>query len=208
MAADEDIGELLLESVVVPVELPQELEDGDLKERVLHASDLVLALQLEGDLPVRPLYFREQLDDLRDVGLVDTDGVLEEGSTAEQYSVALLLEAGGYLGQELRDVDGHSLDDFDCCEDGFLADVGRVAADALGEETSTLSTSWCRSRANSAVQISERTQRARLTILLLLPLRSMRILLVAIMSSSDFSWKSWVSPGWSLLYRGSRCAFR
>jgi hypothetical protein len=32
--------------------------------------------------------------------------------------------------------------------------------------------------------------------------------LVAIMSSSDFSWKSWVSPGWSLLYRGSRCAFR
>ena len=208
MAADEDIGELLLESVVVPVELPQELEDGDLKERVLHASDLVLALELEGDLPVRPLYFREQLDDLRDVGLVDTDGVLEEGSAAEQYSVALLLEAGGYLGQELRDVDGHSLDDFDCCEDGFLADVGRVAADALGGETSTLSTSWCRSRANSAVQISERTQRARLTILLLLPLRSMRILLVAIMSSSDFSWKSWVSPGWSLLYRGSRCAFR
>ena len=208
MAADEDIGELLLESVVVPVELPQELEDGDLKERVLHASNLILALELEGDLPVRPLYFREQLDDLRDVGLVDTDGVLQEGCTAQQYSVTLLLEAGGYLGQKLRNIDGHSLDDFDCSEDGFLADVGRVAADALGGETSTLSTSWCRSRANSAVQISERTQRARLTILLLLPLRSMRILLVAIMSSSDFSWKSWVSPGWSLLYRGSLCAFR
>lgn len=83
MAADEDIGELLLESVVVPVELPQELEDGDLKERVLHASYLVLALELEGDLPVRPLYFREQLDDLRDVGLVNTDGVLQEGSAAK-----------------------------------------------------------------------------------------------------------------------------
>jgi hypothetical protein len=75
-------------------------------------------------LPVCPLYFREQLDNLRDVGLVDTDGVLQEGSAAQQYSVALFLEAGGYLGQKLRNIDGHSLDDFDSGEDGFLADVG------------------------------------------------------------------------------------
>lgn len=91
---------------------------------------------------ISPGYFGDQFNKLRSDGLVNVDCVLEEGSAAEEYSVALLFQAGGYFGDELGDILGHSLDDFDGGEDGFLADVGRVVADALDGVGCTFKTSW------------------------------------------------------------------
>jgi hypothetical protein len=45
--------------------------------------------------------------------------------------MTLLLEARADFGEELRDILRNSLHNFDGGEDGFLADVGRVVADAL-----------------------------------------------------------------------------
>jgi hypothetical protein len=114
VAADEDVSELLLKPIIVFVELSKELEDGNLEEGVLNSSNLVLALKLKRDLPISPFYFGKQFYDLGNISLVDADGVLEKGSATQQYSMAFFLEAGGYLGEELRDIDWDSLDDFDC----------------------------------------------------------------------------------------------
>jgi hypothetical protein len=208
VADHQDLRELLVEAAREPPQRAQELEDGHLQEGVLHAADLVLSVVLLRDQPVGPGDLGDQLDHLRRQRVVEVDGVLQEGHAAQQHAVALLLKARGDLGHELGDVLGHSLGDLNRSQDGLLPDVGRVAADALRGGGLTLRTSWCRSLASSGVQISESTQRVSETILLLLPLRSMRMRLVAIISSSDFSWNSCVSPAFRAAYPGSRCASR
>ena len=117
--------------------------------------------------------------------------------------MTLLLKTTADLGEELPDVLWHSLHNFDSCEDSILPNVSRAVADTLTSMLFTLRTSKCRSLANSAVHISERTHRTSPTMLLLLLLRSILILLVAIISSSDFSWNSWVRPTSPILYLGN-----
>lgn len=55
--------------------------------------------------------------------------------------MALLLETGGDLRHELRDVLWNSLYNLDRGKDGFLPDVSRVVVDALHGEFVTFSTS-------------------------------------------------------------------
>lgn len=195
VANHQSLGELLVEGVGVSPQRPQKFENCHLEEGILDASDLILSVVLLGDESVGPCDFGHEFDELWCQGLIEGDGVFEEGHAAEQDSVAFLFQAVGDLGQKFRDVLGHPLDDLDGGEDGLLANVGRVAADALRVLGYTLRTSKWRSRASSGVQISERTQRVSETMLLLFPLRSILMRLVAIISSSDFSWKSWVNPG-------------
>lgn len=83
MATDKNISKLFFEAIVVLIELSEELENCNLEEWILDSSDFVLALKLESYLPIRPLYFRQQFYYLRDVGFVDTDSVLQEGSAAQ-----------------------------------------------------------------------------------------------------------------------------
>lgn len=97
MTANENLSKLFLKSIVVLVKLSEELENSYLEEGILDSSDLILALELQSNLPIGSLYFGEQLYNLWDVRLIDADGVLEEGSASQQYSVALFFEASGYL---------------------------------------------------------------------------------------------------------------
>lgn len=45
--------------------------------------------------------------------------------------MAFFFETSGDFGEKFIDVIGDSTYDFDCCEDGFLANVGRTVAAAL-----------------------------------------------------------------------------
>jgi hypothetical protein len=45
--------------------------------------------------------------------------------------MTLFFEATGDFGQELRDIFGDPLNDFDRCEDSFLSDIGRTVTNAL-----------------------------------------------------------------------------
>lgn len=130
--------------------------------------------------------FRHEVYQLRSIRLICLDDTFQESHATEQNSMTLLLEATRDFGQELRDILGDALNDFDRCEDSFLSDIGRTVANTLSGRNITFRTSRWRSLASSAVQISLRTHRTRPTMLLLLLLRSMRIRLVAIISSSDF----------------------
>ena len=86
---------------------------------------------LLSDKAIGTCQLRYELHELTNEGVVQLKDVLEKGCATEEDAVAFLLETSGDLRNELRDVFRDSFDYFNRGKDGFLTNVGRIAADTL-----------------------------------------------------------------------------
>lgn len=198
------LSHLLINSISILLKCPQELQNSHLKKRVLYSTNLVLNVMFLSNQSISTSYLGNQIHHSRSIGFVTLNHVLQKSQTTQKHPMTLFLQTSRHFVHKLVNVLRNSFHDFNWRKDSFLTDIGRTAANTLNHQICTLSTSRCRSLASSAVQISLRTQSTRPTMLLLLQFRSILILFVAIINSSDFSWKSWVSPAWCQSYQGSR----
>ena len=70
----------------------QELKNGNLKERILNSSNLILCVMFLGNQSVGPSNFGNQINQVISKRLINLNNILQKSSATEQDSVTFLFK--------------------------------------------------------------------------------------------------------------------